>query len=470
MFISYVHVLKVYHIATKYSEINKLLHLPIQRYIIAKRQITNHIRYQIYCKEIMNHPTTHPDLGGNVQSMPSYTQPNIQQNQMYHQYPPPPPPPLPMTPGYYYSPQHQHGQQSAVSYPQQQSSYQTQQHATPAMTAQNNAWPGPPSTQLSTEQMDTTSRSPSPASYAIERAASALSAFSQQQQSSSDSKSDDPLLSLARAASFQDSLTTGSPPMSLSTSPSPSSSPTLLHTPSAGPLKKRRKVLGIEREDDEMKKKSQADDTVDKKLNDSSKNLSSGESNSPSLVPSLAWSSKSSSAEDMMKDTSTNNSNDMSRHFPNVLHKLLSKTSDRQGDANNKISLAMEWLNHGKAFRILRYDILCTEVLPKEMPMLCSDRKKKEKMMKMNDDICKSESRDDEQTKVVEEGRKQVYSDDEWVEAFSWFVKSYGFEEVMSGRDKGSFRHEVSFLLCTHDMHIYLESYTHSILFYSSSL
>ena len=286
--------------------------------------------------------------------------------------------------------------------------------------------------------MDTKSRSPSPASYAIERAASALSAFSQQQQSS-DSKSDDPLLNLARAASFQDSLTTGSPLLSLSTSPSPSSSPTLLHTPSAGPLKKRRKVLGIEREDDEMKKKSQADD--DNKLNDSSKILSNGESNSPSLVPSLAWSSKSSSVEDMMKDASSSNSNDQ---FPNVLHKLLSKTSDRQGDANNKISLAMEWLDNGKAFRILRYDILCTEVLPKEMPMLCSDKKK---MTMMQDGIYKSESRDDEQTKAEEEGSEQVYSDDEWVESFLWFVKSYGFEEVMSGRDKGSFRHEVSLFL-----------------------
>ena len=51
---------------------------------------------------------------------------------------------------------------------------------------------------------------------------------------------------------------------------------------------------------------------------------------------------------------------------------------------------------------------------------------------------------DDEQTKAEEEG-SEVYSDDEWVEAFSWFVKSYGFEEVMSGREKGSFRHEVSF-------------------------
>ena len=393
----------------------------------------------------MNHPTTSPNSGGNVQSVPSYPQPNIQQNHpftSYHQYPPPPPPPpLPMTPGYYYSP-HQHGQ-SHISYPQQQ----LQHPATPATTAQNNAWPGPPTdnnTQLSVEQINTKSRSPSPASYAIERAASALSAFSQPQQSSSDSKSDDPLLSLARAASFQDSLTTGSPPMSLSTSPSPSSSSTLLHTPSAGPLKKRRKVLGIENEDDEMKKKSQADDNNDEKLNDS-KNLSSGESNSPSLVPSLAWSSKSSSVEDMMKDASTNNSNDMSRQFPNVLHKLLSKTSVKQGDDNN-ISLAMEWLNHGKAFRILRYDILCTEVLPKEMPMLCSDRKKK---MMMQDGICKSESRDDEQTKVAE-GSEQVYSDDEWIEAFSWFVKSYGFEEVMSGRDKGSFRHEVSFFFFVH--------------------
>ena len=431
--------------------------------------------YIKYCKEIMNHPTTHPNSSSSV---PLYPQPNVQQNQMYHQYPPPPPPPpLPMTPGYYYSPHHQHGQQSSISYPQQQqSSYQTQHHT--STTTQNNKWPGPPTadnTQHSIEQMDTTtSRSPSPASYAIERAASALSAFSQPQQSSNDSKSDDPLLSLARAASFQDSLTTGSPPMSLSTSPSPSSSSTLLHTPSAGPLKKRRKVLGIEKEDDQTKKSSADESIEDRKLNDN-KNLSGGESNSPSLVPSLAWSSKSSSVEDMMKDTSNSNSNDVSRQFPNVLHKLLSKSVDSNnskqvGDDNtstSKISLAMEWLNHGKAFRILRYDILCTEVLPKEMPMLCSDRKKKEKMMKMNDDICKSESRDDEQTKVEEGSNK--YSDDEWVDAFSWFVKSYGFEEVMSGRDKGSFRHEVSILLCTYDMHIYLVSYTHNYLLYFSS-
>jgi len=404
----------------------------------------------------MNHSTTNPNPiahPNSSSSVPSYPQPNVQQNHpftSYHQYPPPPPPPPPMTPGYYYSPQHQHGQSNNINMDNQtfllrHQPYQTQQ---PQQNANStNAWPGPPiadnTQQHSVDQMDTTSRSPSPASYAIERAASALSAFSQQQQSSSDSKSDDPLLSLARAASFQDSLTTGSPPLSLSTSPSPSSSPTLLHTPSAGPLKKRRKMLGIEKDDDEMKKKSQANDNNDTKLD---KNLSSGESNSPSLVPSLAWSSKSSSVEDMMKDASNSNSN-MSRQFPIVLHKLLSKSVDssnssKQGDANNKISLAMEWLNHGKAFRILRYDILCTEVLPKEMPMLCSDRKN----VMNKDGICKSESRDDEQTKAEEEG-SEVYSDDEWVEAFSWFVKSYGFEEVMSGRNKGSFRHEVSLFL-----------------------
>jgi hypothetical protein len=161
-----------------------------------------------------------------------------------------------------------------------------------------------------------------------------------------------------------------------------------------------------------------------------------------------------------------------------------SSSSSNDNDDNDNIALAMEWLNHGKSFRILRYDVLCTEVLPKEFgTSLChaifpNNKKKKieekrkkgvQKSSVADDSIHKSESRDDDDDNdnAMEEGRDvekgvSEYTDDEWIEAFTWHIKSFGFEEIMVGRDKGSFRHEVSRQLVYY--HCYLCTSVHTYI------
>ena len=317
--------------------------------------------------------------------------------------------------------------------------------------------------------MDHDARSPSPSLATIADAASTLS-------------------TLARTASFQDPSSTSSTSDNNSdrSSSSPSSSPepaaeddlalsTHMSTSpssSAGPLKKRRKVDNDNNNNDDDGKIDVV--TMKDKLIDS-------------IVENIGYS------------TTSNNNNEklISNQFPIMLHKVLSKgrnakkkkkddgkstevdsfgnvwsevndssSPSNDNDDNDNIALAMEWLNHGKSFRILRYDVLCTEVLPKEFgTSLChaifpNKKKKKieetrkkgvQKSSVADDNIHKSESRDDDDNNdnVMEEGRDvekgvSEYTDDEWIEAFTWHIKSFGFEEIMVGRDKGSFRHEVS--------------------------
>ena len=308
--------------------------------------------------------------------------------------------------------------------------------------------------------MDHDARSPSPSLATIADAASTLS-------------------TLARTASFQDPSSTSSTSDRSSSSPEPEAEDDLAlsthmstsPSSSAGPLKKRRKVDNDNNNDDDDGKSDVV--TMKDKLVDS-------------IVENIGYSA-----------TSNNNNNEksISNQFPIMLHKVLSKgrnakkkkddgtevdsfgnvwsevndsssSSNDDNDDNDNIALAMEWLNHGKSFRILRYDVLCTEVLPKEFgTSLChaifpNNKKKKieetrkkgvQKSSVADDNIHKSESRDDDDNNdnVMEEGRDvekgvSEYTDDEWIEAFTWHIKSFGFEEIMVGRDKGSFRHEVS--------------------------
>ncbi|KAL7539769.1 hypothetical protein ACHAWF_012387 [Thalassiosira exigua] len=126
--------------------------------------------------------------------------------------------------------------------------------------------------------------------------------------------------------------------------------------------------------------------------------------------------------------------------FPVLLHKLLAKGNDKGEQAKSNaddtaISSALEWLPHGKGWRVLRWDALCTEVLPKEFPELCQEIFPNDGMYA---DHTKEEGRDDEAEKEVE------WSDEQWVEAFLLHVKSWGFNEVKVGRDRGSFRNHVS--------------------------
>ena len=370
------------------------------------------------------------------------------QSHSYSSYPPhhhqyPPPPPHPFTLSTHASPYYQqHHQQSPFTYsggsvPQHsypnghyhQPRLQLMQHVTSPSAGGNisASWPDvPPTTATTTtiphiEQMDTTtfgssnskSRTPSPLVGEITEVTDAASA----------------LETLAHAASFQ---------LSSSSSYSPTL-PSMLS--SAGPLKKRRKVL-----------------------------ISSG-----------------SETEEMMKDTATmeegarGSKNDIcssiSTRFPNILHSLLTKGNSlstetdhnddmstsakaatvKEDDNNNIISSSgMEWLHHGKSFRILRYDVLCDEILPKEFVGLCSaifptrtNTKKevnKEVDSTIEKNVDKSDSRDDNHFPEDDNDKEESerYTDEEWIESFLWHLRSYGYEEIMIGREKGSFRHEVS--------------------------
>jgi hypothetical protein len=100
---------------------------------------------------------------------------------------------------------------------------------------------------------------------------------------------------------------------------------------------------------------------------------------------------------------------DNGRVFPKTIHQLLSG-NDITTEELFAVSSAMEWLPHGKGFRVLRWDDLSSKVLPVHFPDLCDGK----------------------------EG-----SDEQWVDAFLLQISSWGFTEVKSGRDRGSFRHEV---------------------------
>mmetsp|Transcript_21763 Transcript_21763/g.47184 ORF Transcript_21763/g.47184 Transcript_21763/m.47184 type:complete len:746 (+) Transcript_21763:261-2498(+) len=100
---------------------------------------------------------------------------------------------------------------------------------------------------------------------------------------------------------------------------------------------------------------------------------------------------------------------DNGRVFPKTIHQLLSG-NDITTEELFAVSSAMEWLPHGKGFRVLRWDDLSSKVLPVHFPDLCDGK----------------------------EG-----SDEQWVDAFLLQISSWGFTEVKSGRDRGSFRHEL---------------------------
>lgn len=97
------------------------------------------------------------------------------------------------------------------------------------------------------------------------------------------------------------------------------------------------------------------------------------------------------------------------KNFPNVLHGVLTK-SEYAGTV-------LEWLSHGKSWRVLRWDELSDAVIPAYFPDLC----------------VKSKTGD------------TVLSSTERMNMFIRQIKSWGFKEVREiGPDLGSFQHEVS--------------------------
>ena len=87
------------------------------------------------------------------------------------------------------------------------------------------------------------------------------------------------------------------------------------------------------------------------------------------------------------------------QHFPSILHKVLSET-----DAQT----VLQWLPHGQAWKIVRWDALRREVLPRCFPELCQEK-----------------------------GGGSI-------DSFLAQVRAWGFEEIKDGPDAGAYRHIVS--------------------------
>lgn len=87
-------------------------------------------------------------------------------------------------------------------------------------------------------------------------------------------------------------------------------------------------------------------------------------------------------------------------HFPTTLHEALT---------NLEFASVLQWLPHGEAWKVLRWDALRREVLPRCFPQLCEDDEK-------------------------------GYGS---IDAFLLQVRIWGFEEIKDGPDVGAYRHEV---------------------------
>ena len=90
-------------------------------------------------------------------------------------------------------------------------------------------------------------------------------------------------------------------------------------------------------------------------------------------------------------------------HFPGILHSILS-----QFDGNGSV---LQWLHSGDAWRVVRWDALRRDVLPKYFPQLCQEE---------------------------EDG-----SNGGSIDAFLWNVRAWGFEEIKDGPDAGAYVHPV---------------------------
>jgi len=93
-------------------------------------------------------------------------------------------------------------------------------------------------------------------------------------------------------------------------------------------------------------------------------------------------------------------------HFPSVLHAVLTESEF----ANS----VLQWLPHGQSWRIVRWDALRRQVLPKYFSQL-------------REEDCK-------------DGTGQVCGS---IDAFLWHLSAWGFEEVTDGPDVGAYSHVV---------------------------
>jgi hypothetical protein len=102
-------------------------------------------------------------------------------------------------------------------------------------------------------------------------------------------------------------------------------------------------------------------------------------------------------------------------HFPSVLHAVLTES-----EFAGKVLL---WLPHGQAWRIVRWDALRRQVLPKYFTQL-------------NEDMSKEAA-------AGASAAQAPASPSGSIDAFLWHLSAWGFEEVNEGPDVGAYTHVV---------------------------
>jgi len=107
-------------------------------------------------------------------------------------------------------------------------------------------------------------------------------------------------------------------------------------------------------------------------------------------------------------------------HFPSVLHMLLSSSIASSADHGKVI----QWVPHGKAWRIVRWEALRRQILPQFFPQLRDD----------NEDSPSVRRGDGNNTDSVAAGS---------IDAFLKHLSAWGFEEVTDGPDVGAYAHPV---------------------------
>jgi len=191
---------------------------------------------------------------------------------------------------------------------------------------------------------------------------------------------------------------------------------------SNGPLKKRKTVVDILRQKPDAASGPNADPYHVSPMSHGSK-TTMNESTTPnsSAMSSTSRALSYESKEDPTK-TSKNNaasttnspksaiqfpSHSLVPYFPSALHWLLTESSSQNaGPEYAAARSVLQWVPHGQAFRVVRWDALRKQVLPQFFPQLVAS-----------------------------------------MDAFLWHLSAWGFEEIQDGPDVGAFGHTVRYLL-----------------------
>jgi hypothetical protein len=112
-------------------------------------------------------------------------------------------------------------------------------------------------------------------------------------------------------------------------------------------------------------------------------------------------------------------SSDAQMHLPSVLHMVLEKSAASTPPTESAaLPLGtLQWLPHGHAWRIVRWEALRRSILPRYFP------------------YCTDENTSDSASASTSMGS---------IDSFLWHLKAWGFEEVTGGPDAGAYTHVVS--------------------------